>query len=85
MWISYHPDIIDDNDLASLENLVRDGSPDPNGGGVGVILTPRAANDTMIALVSWSRLLTLDSYEPSTIRDFVETNRGKAPKGFITP
>ena len=85
VWISYNPDIIDDSDLASLENLVRDGSPDPNGGGVGVILTPRAANDTMIALVSWGRLLTLDSYDPTTIRDFVEANRGKAPEGFITP
>jgi hypothetical protein len=29
--------------------------------------------------------LTLDSYNAETIRSFVETNRGKAPEGFITP
>lgn len=85
VWISYDPALISATDLAALEKLVRDGSPSTNGGGVGVILTPRAANDTAIALASWARLLTLDSYNPTTIRNFVETNRGKAPEGFITP
>jgi len=85
VWISYDPSLISSGDLASLEALVRDGSPNANGGGVGVILTPRAANDHMIALASWARLLTLDDYDPETIRDFVETNRGHAPEGFITP
>lgn len=78
-------DLISATDLTALEQLVRDGSPNPNGGGVGVILTSRPANDTMIALASWARLLTLDNYDPATIRNFVESNRGKAPEGFITP
>ncbi len=85
VWISYDPSLISGGDLAALEQLVLDGSPNSNGGGVGVILTPRTANDNMIALVSWAHLLTLDSYDPATIRSFVETNRGKAPEGFITP
>jgi VCBS repeat-containing protein len=85
VWISYNPNLIAATDLAALEQLVRDGSPDPNGGGVGVILTPRAANDTMIALASWARLLPLDNFDATTIRNFVETNRGQAPEGFITP
>lgn len=85
IWISYEPNLITAEDLAALEQFVRDGSPNSNGGGVGVILTPREANDEMIALASWGRLLTLDSYDPTTIRDFVETNRGHAPEGFITP
>jgi hypothetical protein len=85
VWISYNPNLISASDRAALEQLVRDGSADPNGGGAGVILTPRSENDTAIALASWARLLTLDTYEPSTVRDFVETNRGKAPEGFITP
>ncbi len=60
-------------------------SPNANGSGVGVILTPREANDTTIALASWARLLTLNDYDPATVRDFVETNRGQAPEGSITP
>jgi VCBS repeat-containing protein len=85
VWISYNPSLIGSGDLAALEQFVRDGSPDENGGGVGVILTPRAANDAMIAVASWAHLLKLSMYDPATIRDFVETNRGKAPEGFITP
>jgi hypothetical protein len=85
VWISYDPELISDEDLAALQKLVRDGSPNENGSGVGVILTPRAANDQTIVLASWARLLTLDSYNAETIRSFVETNRGKAPEGFITP
>ncbi|QEG01680.1 hypothetical protein Mal15_57580 [Stieleria maiorica] len=85
VWISYNPNLISTADIAALEQLVRDGTGDANGNGVGVILTPRAANDDAIALASWARLLTLDQYAPSTIRDFVNTNRGKAPEGFITP
>jgi VCBS repeat-containing protein len=84
VWISYNPSLISTSDLADLEQLVRDGAP-PDGGGVGVILTPRAANDTLIAVASWARLLTLDTFDPTTIRSFVEINRGKAPEGFITP
>ncbi|MCA9217343.1 MAG: DUF3105 domain-containing protein, partial [Planctomycetales bacterium] len=49
------------------------------------ILTPRAANDSAIVLASWARLLTLDEFNATTIRNFVETNRGQAPEGFITP
>ena len=85
VWITYNPNLISASDLAALEQLVRDGSPNPNGGGVGVILTPRAANDSTIALASWAHLLTLDNFDPATIRNFVEINRGKAPEGFITP
>jgi hypothetical protein len=85
VWISYNPNLISERDRQALERLVRDGSPNPNGGGVGVILTPRAANDTMIALASWARLLTLDSFDATAIRNFVLANRGKSPEGFITP
>ena len=85
VWISYNPDLITDRDLQLLELLVRDGSPNPNGAGVGVIVTPRSANDTAITLASWARLLLLDEFNEETIRNFIETNRGQAPEGFITP
>ena len=85
VWISYDPDLLSATDLAALQQLVRDGAGNSQGGGVGVILTPRAANDHAIALASWARLLILDQYDPATIREFVNTNRGKAPEGFIRP
>ena len=85
VWISYSPSLISTADLTALQQLVIDGSPNSNGGGVGVILTPRAANTSAIALASWARLTTLNSYDADTVRNFIEVNRGKAPEGFITP
>ncbi len=85
VWISYNPDLLSAADVDALEQLVRDGVGNAQGSGAGVILTPRAANQQAIALASWARLLTLDRFDPETIRDFVDTNRGKAPEGFITP
>lgn len=85
VWISYNPSLISENDLILLDQMIRAGSDEEDGGGVGVIMTARSANDDAIALVSWGRLQTLDRFDEATIRNFVETNRGKAPEGFLTP
>src|SRR3989338_2998894 len=45
-----------------------------------VIVTPRAANDSKIALASWERLLKLDSYNEEEIKDFVARMRNKGPE-----
>jgi hypothetical protein len=79
VWISYNPDLIGAN-LPALEQLVRS-----FGTAVGVVLTPREDNDTMIALASWAHLLTMNTFDPIAIRNFAITNRGHAPEGFITP
>jgi VCBS repeat-containing protein len=78
VWISYNPSLISDADLLALEKFVTDGGTD-----TGVILTPRAANTDAIALASWARLVTLDRFNATPIRNFVEANRGKAPEGYI--
>jgi hypothetical protein len=78
VWISYNPTMLSAADRSSLEQLVTAG-----GTNTGVILTPRAANDSAIALASWAHLLKLSSFNATTIRNFVETNRGHAPEGFI--
>lgn len=78
VWISYNPTLLSAANRITLENLVRDG-----GDNSGVILTPRPANDTAIALASWARLLKLDTFDAIQIRNFIETNRGHAPEGFI--
>jgi cyclophilin family peptidyl-prolyl cis-trans isomerase len=78
VWISYNPNIISHDDMHRLENLVRDGGTD-----TGVILTPRADNTRAISIASWARLLELDSFDAIQIGDFINTNRGHAPEGFI--
>jgi len=78
VWISYNPTLITSADRIALEKLVTDGGTD-----TGVILTPRAKNAATIVLTSWTRQLTLDSFNATTIRNFVNTNRGHAPEGFI--
>lgn len=79
VWISYDPALISAADLAELEDVVE-----YIGSFSGVILAPRPANDTMIALVSWGRLQTLTSFSADAVRNFIVTNRGYAPEGFIT-
>jgi hypothetical protein len=85
VWISYNPTLLSSTDLAALQQLIRDGANNSDGSGVGVILTPRAANTTAIALASWAHLQTLNTYDATAVRSFVETNRGHSPEGFITP
>jgi hypothetical protein len=80
VWISYDPSLLSSADISELERLVN-----AFGSSVGVVLTPRPANDTAIVLASWGRLLTLDTFDAATIREFAETNRGHAPEGFETP
>ena len=78
VWISYNPNLLSSADQSALEQLVDDGGTD-----TGVILTPRSQNTTVIALASWAHLQTLDSFDATPIRDFIETNRGHTPEGFI--
>lgn len=78
VWISYNPNLISSADRSALEQLVEDGGTD-----TGVILTPRSQNTTAISLASWAHLQTLESFDAIQIRNFVETNRGHSPEGFI--
>jgi hypothetical protein len=78
VWISYNPTLLSATDLARLEAFVTAGGTD-----AGVILTPRARNTSAIAVASWARLLTLDTLDLVQIRAFINTNRGKAPEGYI--
>ena len=78
VWISYNPSMISSDDLERLESFVADGGID-----TGVILTPRNANTSTIAVASWARLLELDEFDSNQIRTFVESNRGHSPEGYI--
>ncbi len=79
VWISYNPALLSPADVTALRNLVEAGGTD-----AGVILTPRSKNTEAIALTSWTHQQTLDSFVAETVRDFVVTNRGHGPEGFLS-
>lgn len=78
VWISYNPTLISDADRLAIEQLVIDGGTD-----TGVIVTPRSKNTSTIVVTSLTRQLTLDTFDAATIRNFINTNRGHSPEGFI--
>lgn len=76
VWISYQPDIpseIKEQLRAIVKHEAR------------VILTPRAANETDIALAAWNRLdafdLNLDGlFDENRVKDFIRRYRDKGPE-----
>ncbi|MDQ3018750.1 MAG: DUF3105 domain-containing protein, partial [bacterium] len=61
IWISYKD--IDAETKAKIEAI---GKANPG----SVIVTPRAANDSKIAITSWTRLEKMDSYDEAKILQF---------------
>src|SRR3989344_2955430 len=76
VWISYKPSI-PTSTIKALEELLS--------GQQGIILTPRANNDTDIAIASWMRLdsfnlLADGSPDKERILNFIKKYRGKGPE-----
>jgi len=71
IWISYKD--IDADMLSKLEAVAK-----ANPG--SVVLTPRAADDTKIALAAWTRLEKLDGYDEAKILEFIKANKNKSPE-----
>lgn len=73
VWISYHPRVSDD----IKEELKQFGA-------AKVIITPREANDTDIALAAWGRLDTFDIENDvlpvERIEDFIKRYSNKGPE-----
>lgn len=45
-----------------------------------IILSPRAKNDSKIAIVSWGRILKLTTFDEQKLTDFIKLYKGKAPE-----
>ncbi|HYE22709.1 MAG TPA: DUF3105 domain-containing protein, partial [Verrucomicrobiae bacterium] len=71
IWISYKPDV-DQQTKDSLNDFVRRYA--------NVLVEPRAANDSNIAVAAWGRLLKLERYEESRIIEFIEAYMDKGPE-----
>lgn len=78
VWIAFHPRIAESaqNDLKQF-------------GAAKVIITPREANDSDIALVAWGRIDTFDleggAVSEERIRDFIKRYLNKGPEQITGP
>lgn len=70
IWIAYKPDL-PTGQIEKLAEIAKDY-------GSRVIMAPRSANDSLIALVAWEHLLKLDTVDEALIRRFIDAYRGTA-------
>ncbi len=73
VWVTYKD--INDKDLAAkLKETVADYAK--------VLVSPRAANDSKIALVAWGWILKLDKFDQAKIKNFILKHRNQAPESM---
>lgn len=72
VWLSYKPDLPKDQ-VDQLKAIVRKNR-------AKVILAPRSKSDSAIALVSWNRVLKIETPEEEIIKQFIRANRDHAPE-----
>ncbi|MBI3495272.1 DUF3105 domain-containing protein [Candidatus Berkelbacteria bacterium] len=70
--VFYKPGVPKDQ-IKRLEDFVRPYA-------TKVVLAPRSANDTTIALASWGRILKLDTIDDQKIKSFIAGNRNHGPE-----
>ena len=77
VWVTYKDK--NDKDLAEKLKNITEKYPK-------VVLSPRAANDSKIALASWTRLLKLEEFDETKIADFIKLYRSSeaAPEKFAS-
>lgn len=72
IWISYKPSTVSAEDQDKLKDFAKRWRK--------VVVTPREANDTNIALAAWTRLQGLDVYDENTIIRFIEAHYDQGPE-----
>ncbi|MBX4187956.1 MAG: DUF3105 domain-containing protein [Candidatus Doudnabacteria bacterium] len=72
IWITYKPSTVSAEDQAKLKDFSKRWRK--------IIVTPREANDSNIALAAWTRLQQLDSYDENTIIRFIEAFYDQGPE-----
>ncbi len=71
IWISYKN--LNKEEITKLEGIARQF---PN----RTIMTPRAANDSTIAVASWGRLMKLDTVDEEAIINYIQKNTNRSPE-----
>lgn len=71
IWISYKPTLPAET-IAQLKDFAKRYRK--------VVVTPREANDSNIALAAWTRVQKLDSFDERTIIQFIEAHYDQGPE-----
>lgn len=71
IWITYKD--LDAEAVATLEAIAKRNSR-------SVVVSPRAANDSPVAVVSWGRIMKLDAVDEARITEFIRKNKNKSPE-----
>ena len=75
IWVSYQPGVLSDEEIDQLKKLASEY-------GQRLIVSPRAKNDSKIAVASWRRLEKLDELDLELIKNFLTTNVNQSPEGI---
>lgn len=73
IWVSYQPNTLTNEEINQLKELASKYNQ-------RLIVTPRAKNDSKIAIASWRRLEKLDKLDLELINDFLTTNVNQSPE-----
>ena len=73
IWISYKN--LDVESVDVLREIARANSQ-------SVIISPRIANDSSVAVVSWGQVLKLDNVDREKINEFIKNNINNSPEKF---
>jgi hypothetical protein len=71
IWISYKG--LDQQSIDTLREIARENS-------LSVVVSPREANDSPVAVASWGRLTKLDNVDWETIVEFIRKNKNQSPE-----
>lgn len=71
IWISYKD--LDDTSIETLQGIARMNSQ-------SVVVAPRTANDSPVAIASWGRLMEMESVDEQAIAEFIRENKNKSPE-----
>ena len=70
VWIAFKPDLPAEQ-IELLAEIAKDY-------GSKIIMAPRQANDSLVALVAWEHLLKMETVDEAMVREFIEAYRGTA-------
>ena len=73
IWVSYQPGTLNEEEINQLKELASKYDQ-------RLIVSPRAKNDTKIAVASWRYLEKLDSLDLELINNFLTTNVNQSPE-----
>ncbi len=71
IWITYKD--LDQESIDALRAIALRNS-------LSVVVSPREANDSPVALASWGRVEKLDSVDVETINEYIRKNKNKSPE-----